>query len=118
MNAPAPKNAAPMASRRLTCPVLHHRMAKRVTDRGRASFVLLVDNRWITLGRYPALGLAEAREKARSAMEKPPERAPTFAEAADDYARDHVPTMRPSLPATGPPLMPGLIAPEKWMRSS
>src|SRR5437870_4837098 len=68
----------------------------RVTGSGAASFVLLLDNRWTTLGRYPALGLGEARERAKIAMKRPPERAPTFAEVAADYTRRRMPSMRPS----------------------
>jgi integrase len=50
-------------------------MGARVTDRGKVSFVVMKrlagreKPTRITLGRYPALGLAQAREKARGALE-------------------------------------------------
>jgi integrase len=74
-------------------------LAVRITDKGKKSFVVVrrlpgaAQPTWATLGEYPVLSLAEAREKARQALgaivagEHPREREVVRREAVKEAAR-------------------------------
>jgi integrase len=109
------KNLPPPGKRRTVWDGVQPNLAVRVTDKGRASFVVVrrrpgqTQPTWIVLGQYPTLGLGEARKKAREALgilaegkdprvvAREAERkrdASTFAAVAELFIREHLPKRR------------------------
>jgi integrase len=113
---------APAGGRLTVWDAIQPNLAVRVTDKGRRSFVVVrrrageTSPRWVTLGEFPTLGLADARRAARETLsalvagDDPAElaeakrrakaeaeakrRAGTFGAVAEGYIRRHVSTLR------------------------